>query len=67
MYNSMPHHYPTMDGSKPLGQQFLISVVMMLSVKHHDKVIFFEFFLFFIELVRLQWIGGLSTTICSIH
>jgi len=31
---------------KPLRHQFLMSLVMMSNVKHHDKVTFFELFVF---------------------
>ncbi len=33
-------------GSKPFGQQFLISPMMILNIKHHNKVTFFELLLF---------------------
>jgi len=31
---------------KPLRHQFLMSLVIMSNVKHHNKVTFFEFFVF---------------------
>jgi hypothetical protein len=47
---------------------------MMLNIKHHDNVIFFElsFFhlllkRFFVEFTQLQWIGVLSIEVHPTH
>jgi hypothetical protein len=50
--------------SKPLRQQFFVSLTMMSSVKHHDKVTFFELPFFHLLtkknlLLNLQNFNGL--------